>query len=165
MLSLEEIKKLNSQVPESVFTYGVNRDFPFAFLDFEVFKYDWMLCFSVDGIHIKSIINDVDKLKELFLHKLNNRILIAYNGNNYDKYIMAAAINNINTKEVNDKLINTFNFNFNFAYADENKLGKELMWYDPSSRLDGSLKTYEACEGENIYESNVDFNLDRKLTQ
>lgn len=163
MLSLEEIKKLNSQVPESVFTYGVNRDFPFAFLDFEVFKYDWMLCFSVDGIHIKSIVNDTDKLKELFLHKLNDRILIAYNGNNYDKYIMAAAINNINTKEVNDKLINTFNFNFNFAYANENKLGKELMWYDPSSRLDGSLKTYEACEGENIYESNVDFNLDRKL--
>lgn len=165
MLSLEEIKKLNSQLPESIFTYGINREFPFAFLDFEVFKYDWMLCFSVDGIHIKSIVNDTDKLKELFLHKLNDRILIAYNGNNYDKYIMAAAINDINTKEVNDKLINTFNFNFNFAYANENKLGKELMWYDPSSRLGGSLKTYEACEGENIYESNVDFNLDRKLTQ
>lgn len=165
MLSLEEIKKLNSQLPESIFTYEINREFPFAFLDFEVFKYDWMLCFSVDGIHIKSIVNDTDKLKELFLHKLNDRILIAYNGNNYDKYIMAAAINDINTKEVNDKLINTFNFNFNFAYANENKLGKELMWYDPSSRLGGSLKTYEACEGENIYESNVDFNLDRKLTQ
>ena len=39
------------------------------------------------------------------------------------------------------------------------------MWYDPSSRLGGSLKTYEACEGENIYESEVDFNLDRKLTE
>ena len=163
MLSLEEIKKSNSQLPENVFTYGINREFPFAFLDFEVFKYDWLLCFSVDGIHIKSIVNDANKLKDLFLHKLNDRILIAYNGNNYDKYIMAAAINDINTKEVNDKLINTFNFNFNFAYANENKLGKELMWYDPSSRLDGSLKTYEACEGENIYESNVDFNLDRKL--
>lgn len=165
MLSLEEIKKLNAQVPESVFSYGINREFPFCFIDFEVFRYDWLVCFSTDGVHIKSIVNDADKLRDLFLHKLNDRILIAYNGNNYDKYIMAAAVNNINTKEVNDKLINTFNFNFNFAYASENKVGKELFWYDPSSRLGGSLKTYEACEGENIYESNVDFNIERKLNE
>ena len=165
MFSLEDIKKFNSQVPESVFAYGINREFPFAFLDFEVFKYDWMVCFSVDGIHIKSIVNDAEKLKELFLHKLNDRILIAYNGNNYDKFIMSAIVNDIDAKEVNDHLINEFNFNFNFTYSDRNKVGKELFWYDPSSRLGGSLKTYEACEGENIYESDVDFNLDRKLTK
>lgn len=165
MFTLEEIKKFNSQVPESVYTYGINREFPFCFLDFEVFKQDWLVCFSVDGIHIKSIVNDANKLKDLFLHKLNNRILIAYNGNNYDRYIMSAGLNDIDTKEVNDKLINTFNFNFNFSYADRNKLGKELCWYDPSSRLGGSLKTYEACEGENIYESEIDFNKEEKLTE
>lgn len=163
MVSLEEIKKLNSQIPESVFTYGINREFPFAFLDFEVFKYDWMVCFSVDGVHVKSIVNDPKKLKDLFLHKLNDRILIAYNGNNYDKFIMSAVVNDIDAKEVNDHIINEFNFNFNFTYSDKNKVGRELFWYDPSSRLGGSLKTYEACEGENIYESNIDFNLDRPL--
>lgn len=165
MFTLEEIKKFNSQIPEEIFTkYGVNREFPFVFLDFEVFSKDWLVCFSTDGVHIKNIVNDLDKLKNLFLHKLKDRILIAYNGNGYDKYIMAAGVNDIDTKEVNDKIINNFNFNFNFSYSDKLKVGKELIWYDPSSRLGGSLKTYEACEGEDIYESEVDFNLDRPLT-
>lgn len=165
MVSLEEIKKCNAKIPENVFAYGINREWPFVFADFEVFKYDWMICFSIDGIHVKTIINDIEKLKDLFLNKLRDRILIAYNGNNYDKFIMSALHNGIDAKEANDHLINEFNFNFNFHYSDRIKVGKELFWYDPSSRLGGSLKTYEACEGENIYESEVDFNLDRKLTE
>ena len=165
MFSVEEIQKFNSQIPENIFTYGVNRQYPFLFLDFECFAHDWLVCFSVDGINIKTIVNDSEKLKQLFLNKLNDRILIAYNGNNYDRYIMAALLNDINHKEVNDHLINSFNFNFNFAYSDRNKTGKDLIWYDPMSRLGGSLKTYEACEGENIYESKVSFDLDRPLTQ
>lgn len=164
-LTLEQILDYNSQLPEGLYSYGINPKFPFLFLDFEVFAHDWLVCFSVDGVNIKTIVNDANKLKTLICDKLSDRISIAYNGNNYDKFINLAAINGIDVKEVNDKLINSFNFNFNFAYADKIKIGKELKWYDPSSRLGGSLKTYEACEGENIYESNVDFNLDRKLTQ
>ena len=165
MFSVEEIQKFNSQIPENIFTYGVNRQSPFLFLDFECFAHDWLVCFSVDGVNVKSIVNDSEKLKYLFLNKLKDRILIAYNGNNYDRYIMAALLNDINHKEVNDHLINNFNFNFNFAYSDKNKVGKDLIWYDPMTRLGGSLKTYEACEGENIYESKVSFNLDRPLTE
>ena len=165
MVNLEEIKKCNAKVPENIFTYGINREWPFAFLDFEVFKYDWLVCFSTDGVNIKTIVNDPEKLKDLFLNKLRDRILIAYNGNNYDKFIMSAIHNDIDAKEANDHLINEFNFNFNFYYSDKIKTGKEILWYDPSSRLGGSLKTYEACEGENIYESEIDFNIERKLTE
>lgn len=165
MVDLEFIQKCNSKIPEHLFTYGLNRQSPFVFLDFECFTQDWLVCFSTDGINVKSIVNDSEKLKRLFLEILKDRILIAYNGNGYDKFIMSAIVNDINHKEVNDNLINNFNFNFNFAYSNQINKGRELMWYDPMSRLGGSLKTYEACEGENIYESNVDFNLERKLTE
>lgn len=165
MVDLEFIQKCNSKIPEHLFTYGLNRQSPFVFLDFECFTQDWLVCFSTDGINVKSIVNDSEKLKRLFLEILKDRILIAYNGNGYDKFIMSAIVNDINHKEVNDNLINNFNFNFNFAYSNQINRGRELMWYDPMSRLGGSLKTYEACEGENIYESNVDFNLERKLTE
>lgn len=161
----EAIEKYNSQLPMFLYQYGVNRDFPFLFLDFEVFKNDWLVCFSTDGVTIKSIINNVEQLKNLIINKLSNRIIIAYNGNGYDKFINLAILNGIDPKEVNDNIINNFNFNFNFSYGKQIEVGNDLMWYDPSSRLDGSLKTYEACIGENIYESDVDFNLDRKLTQ
>ena len=124
MINLEEIKKANAKVPENIFAYGINREWPFAFLDFEVFKHDWLVCFSIDGIHIKSIVNDSEKLKDLFLNKLKDRILIAYNGNNYDKFIMSAIHNDIDAKEANDHLINEFNFNFNFHYSDKIKAGK-----------------------------------------
>lgn len=160
---LADIQEKNKKLPEELFMY-VNRQSPFVFLDFEVFKYDWLVCFSLDGIHIKSIVNDKDKLKDLFLNKLSDRIMIAYNGNSYDKLIMLALLNDVNVKEANDNIINNFNFNFLQYYGSDILYGRELMWWDPISRNAGSLKTYEACEGENIYESNIDFNIDRALT-
>nr|DAW34127.1 MAG TPA: DNA polymerase [Caudoviricetes sp.] len=163
MYTLDEIQEYHKKLPSVLFEQGYNKQFPFVFLDFEVFKYDWMLCFSIDGIHIKHIVNDNDKLRTLFLDKFKDKICIAYNGNGYDKFIMSGILNDINPKEVNDKLINSFNFNYNKEYGDRSLLGKLMTWYDPSTRLTGSLKTYEACQGENIYESNVPFDIDRKL--
>lgn len=158
-----EVQEKNKKLPDELFKY-VNRQSPFVFLDFEVFKYDWLVCFSLDGEHIKTIVNDTEKLKDLFLHKLADRIMIAYNGNSYDKLIMLALLNGINPKEANDNIINNFNFNFMQYYGADILYGRDLMWWDPISRNAGSLKTYEACQGENIYESNVDFDLPRKLT-
>lgn len=163
MYTLDEIQEYHKKLPPILFEQGYNKQFPFVFLDFEVFKHDWLVCFSVDGVHIKHIVNDNEKLRTLFLDKFKDKICIAYNGNGYDKYIMSAIINDIDPKEVNDKLINSFNFNYNNEYGKNAILGKLMTWYDPSTRLTGSLKTYEACQGENIYESNVRFDIDRKL--
>lgn len=160
MISESIINECKSKLPDWFSKYFKD----FVFIDFEVFKHDWLICFSVDGIHVKSIVNDSEKLKNLFLNKLNDRIIIAYNGNGYDKFIALGLFNNINAKEINDNIIHNFNFNFFQTYGPDIVLGKELMWYDPTGRGTGSLKTYEACEGEDIYESNVDFDLDRKLT-
>ena len=165
MLELSKINECIEKVPKLVYSYGVNESSPFVFLDFEVFKYDWLLCYSVNGITIKTIINDANTLRNVFLNKLSNRILIAYNGNNYDKYIMLAILNGIDPKEVNDHIIHDNDFKFWQVYGDQIVVGKDLFWYDPASRLGGSLKTYEACQGENIYESEIDFDIDRKLTE
>ena len=161
---LEAIELYNAQLPNALYSYGVNRDYPFLFLDYEVYKNDWLVCFSTDGVHVKSIVNNPEQLKNLIINKLSNRIIIAYNGNGYDKFINLAILNGLNPKEVNDNIINNFNFNFNNEYRNQINIGEDLMWYDPSTRLGGSLKTYEACIGENIYETNVNFDLDRKLT-
>ena len=74
MVTLEEIKKCNTKIPENIFAYGINREWPFVFADFEVFKYDWMICFSIDGIHVKTIVNHSETLKDLFLNKLRDSI-------------------------------------------------------------------------------------------
>lgn len=161
---IDLIEKSLNQLPEKLYEW-VDKQHPFVFLDFEVFANDVLLCFSVDGKNIKCIVNDMEKIKSLFLHKFNKKILIAYNGLGYDKYIMLAILNGLNPKEVNDNIIHEFNFNFYKTYGNQIKVGNNLIWYDPTNRSTGSLKTYEACEGDDIYESEVSFDLDRKLTE
>ena len=162
-MTSEKIQGYLDKIPSHLFQHCYDK-FPFVFLDFEVFKHDWLICFSIDGVHIKTIINDVEKLKNLFVNKLSNRILIAYNGTGYDKLIMLALLNGLDPKEVNDNIIHNFNFNFNNEYGSRIITGTDFMWYEPSTRNGGSLKTYEACEGENIYESKVDFDKEEPLT-
>lgn len=163
MLTKEFIDEQNKKINPFIYTY-IDKENPIVFLDFEVFKYDWMLCYSEDGIHIKHIVNDINLLKDLFLYKYQHKILMAYNGLNYDKLIMLGALNDINLKEINDNIIYNPTFRFYQVYGDRATLGKDASYYDPSPST-GSLKSYEANEGENIYESSVDFNLDRQLTQ
>jgi len=158
------IEESHNTLPDYLYQY-IDKQNPFVFCDFEVFAHDWLLCFSHDGLHIKSIINDINKLKKLFTTTFANKILVGYNGVGYDRHIMSALLNNIDPKIVNDKIIKQYDFNFNKEYGTQINVGNFINWYDPSTRLAGSLKTYEACEGENIYESDVSFDLDRQLTQ
>ena len=74
-----------SKLPEFLFKL-VNKSNPFLFLDFEVFAKDWLVCFSPDGVNVKPIVNDSKKLIDLITTKFNDRIIIAYNGNSYDKF-------------------------------------------------------------------------------
>ena len=165
MINADEITTAHKLLPAHIFTRGVNLFKPFVFIDFEVFKHDWLICFSVGGAPVLNIINDISRLKEVFNNRLKDSMIVAYNGSGYDKYIMLALLNGLDVKEVSDKLINDFNFSFWRSYGKDITVGKDLMFYDPMTRNSGSLKTYEACQGENIYESNVQFDIDRPLTQ
>lgn len=125
--------------------------------DFEVFAYNWLFVALDLESNIYTIIED-DREKLIdFYEKHKSDIWIGYNTKQYDKYILQAIINGVNPKLVNDYIIGGGN-------------GWELF----RDRLDinlydcmimgKSLKQLESYFGVDIRESEVDFNLDRPLT-
>ena len=108
----------------------------------------------------KVIINDRDELLKIY-NKFKHDIWIGYNSRQYDVNIMKALILGMNPKEVNDKLIlenkKGFEINRNFNNI-------EFYNYD-TLLLNTSLKQLEGFMGENIKESSVPFNINRKLTE
>lgn len=125
--------------------------------DFEVFRYDWLfVAMDLETQNYIIIENDRDKMIEFYNNNINN-IWVGYNCKNYDKYILQAIIHGVNPKLVNDYIIGGGN-------------GWELF----RDRLDinlydcmimgKSLKQLESYFGVDIRESEIDFNLDRPLT-
>lgn len=126
--------------------------------DFEVFRYDWLfVAMDLETEQFTIIENDRDKIIEFYNNNINN-IWVGYNCKNYDKYILQAIIEGVNTKLVNDYIIN----------------GGGNGWKLFDSRLDinlydcmimsKSLKQLESYFGVDIRESEIDFNLNRPLT-
>lgn len=133
------------------------------FFDFEVFKKDWLVVIINPVERTENvIINDKEKLKAYYeAHK--NDIWVGYNSRSYDQYILKAILLDFDPKEVNDFIIAEGKKGYQFS-----SLFRQIPLnnYDVFHRAtDRGLKTHEAFMGNNIKESNVDFNLDRKLTQ
>ena len=131
------------------------------FYDFEVFVQDWMVVLIDYETRIKKVIvNDRKELERVY-EKNKESIWIGYNSRNYDSTILKSILLGMNPKEVNDKLIvhglkpHQINKRFNFI---------KLYGYD-AIILNTSLKQLEGFMGENIKETSVDFNIDRKLTR
>lgn len=131
------------------------------FYDFEVFKYDWLVVIlDMDAQKEHLIINDPDQLKQFYeAHK--DDIWCGYNSRNYDQFILKAIVLDFNPKEVNDWIIVQDRPGWQFS---------NLFWQVPLNNYDVmpnppiGLKTMEGFMGNDIRESNVDFNIDRKLT-
>lgn len=131
------------------------------FYDFEVFKHDWlvvMLDMTAQNEHV--IINDPNGLKAFYeAHK--DDIWCGYNSRNYDQFILRAILLDFNPKEVNDWIIVKDKSGWMYS---------NLFWqiplnnYDVMPAVPVSLKTMEGFMGNNIKESDVPFNIDRKLT-
>lgn len=132
------------------------------FYDFEVFKYDWLVVF-IDTTEQKEtvIINNADELRDFYeTHK--HDIWVGFNNKHYDQYIFKAILLGIDPKYVNDKII--------VDDLDGWQISKEfnkiyMINYDVFSTKSVGLKTLEGFMGSNIKETDVPFNLDRKLTQ
>ena len=125
--------------------------------DFEVFRYDWLfVAMDLETQDYTIIENDRDKMIEFYNNNINN-IWVGYNCKNYDKYILQAIIEGVNPKPVNDYIIGGGNgwelFN--------NRL--DINLYD-CMIMGKSLKQLESYFGVDIRESEIDFNLDRPLT-
>ena len=134
----------------------------FLCYDFEVFKHDWLIVIKnlVTGKYTK-IVNDRDSLVE-FYEKHKNFIWIGFNSRSYDSNIMKAILSGFNPYDMNEWVITNGRKGWEFS----DSINKPQFYnYDVYLENRGSLKRLEGYLGLNIHESNVDFRIDRPLTQ
>lgn len=132
------------------------------FYDYEVFKYDWLVVIKDPENKTETvIINDSEKLKK-FHQEHENCIWVGYNNNHYDQWIHKSILSGINPYEISDMIINK-----GVPGWKASRLFRQIKMfnYDVMIRGDGGLKSLEGFMGSNIKESDVDFNIQRKLTQ
>lgn len=132
------------------------------FYDFEVFAYDWLVVIINPVEKSKTVIvNDRQKLEEYF-YSHEKEIWIGYNNRRYDQYIMKALLLDFNPKEVSDFIVAQHNDGYRYSSL-FNKIS--MINFDTMLRTDTGLKSLEAFMGNNIKETEVPFDIDRKLTQ
>lgn len=130
------------------------------FIDFEVFKEDWM-CVIIDP-HRRcetTIVNDAEKLRNYY-DKYKNEIFVGYNIRQYDQYIFKGILLGFNPKDVNDWIIVKDRMGWQYSDLFRNV---NINIFDIMTTFH-SLKTLEGFMGNNIEETGVDFNINRKLT-
>lgn len=132
------------------------------FYDFEVFRYDW--CITIINPIEKTMVviaNDSGALKRYYkAHK--NQIWVGYNSRNYDTFIMKSILCDLNPKKTNDDIIIRGIKGWKISPE-----FRKIQFYDFDiyRKNLGGLKTLEGFMGNDIRETEVDFNLNRKLTQ
>lgn len=132
------------------------------FYDFEVFKEDWLAVFvDVTNKIEKVIINSPDELQALYEANINN-IWVGYNNRHYDQYIMKGILLGMNPKKINDYIIVDKKEGWQYSRA-FNKV--PMINYDVMPNPPVGLKTLEGFLGSNIKETEVPFNINRKLTK
>lgn len=106
------------------------------------------------------IINDADALEELHKQHIKD-IWVGFNSLHYDQYILKGILCGFDPKKINDFIIKKGNPGWKFSSL----LRKvPLINYDVMLNLDRGLKWFEGSMGNNIKESSVPFDIDRKLT-
>lgn len=125
--------------------------------DFEVFTKDTLLGAIVVGGKEKKYYQtwNLEEMKKFYSNRVDD-IWIGHNNEYYDNLILQAVVKNQNPKKVSDDIV------------EKKKRGRliiPLKYYDLMKFHMGSLKVMEAFTGKNISESEVDFDLDRPLTE
>jgi DNA polymerase len=131
------------------------------FYDFEVFKYDWLVVvmdMTAKKTHV--IINSPEELEALYKENIKE-IWVGFNSRHYDQYILKAILCGFDPKKVNDYIITKGNPGWKFS-----SLFRQFpLWnYDVMLNTDVGLKSFEGFMGNDIKETSVPFNIDRKLT-
>lgn len=133
------------------------------FYDFEVFKHDWMVVVINPVTHDERvIINDADALTALY-EEHKREIWVGYNNLHYDQFIFKGILCGFDPKAINDFIIAEGHKGWQYSSL----LRKVYMVnYDVfHPRTDRGLKTHEAYLGDDICETTVPFDIDRKLTE
>lgn len=125
--------------------------------DFEVFSSDVLFGATVLSNGQKSLFQswNLDEMKDFYkMH--SSDVWTGWNIQHYDNHILQAIIegkNEVQIKRINDEIIS----------GQKKFLRLDLNFYDLIVNM-ASLKSIEAFLGKNISETEVDFNLGRKLT-
>ena len=131
------------------------------FYDFEVFKEDWLVVLiNPDKQTEDVIINDAATL-ERYYNDNKDDIWVGYNSTRYDQYILKGILCGFNPKKVNDFMIVKKKDGWQFSSLFRRI---PLLSYDVMLST-YSLKQLEGYMGNEIKETSVDFNIERKLTQ
>lgn len=131
------------------------------FYDFEVFLYDWLVVLIDSKGWKKTVIVNDRKTLIAFYEKHKADIWVGYNSRYYDQFILKAIICDFDPWEVNEHIIIKDNSGYSFS----SMLNKVfLINYDVMPSPPIGLKTLEGFMGNDIKESDVDFNIRRKLT-
>ncbi len=132
------------------------------FYDFEVFKEDWLVVIiDMTKKCEYVIVNDPDRLQQVYEENVSD-IWVGFNSRHYDQYILKGILCGFDPKKINDYIIVKGNPGWKFS-----SLFKSipLINYDVMLGTDRGLKSFEGFMGNNIKESSVPFDVDRKLTQ
>lgn len=133
------------------------------FYDFEVFKHDWMVVVINPVAHDERvIINDADALTALYEgHK--REIWVGYNNLHYDQFIFKGILCGFDPKAINDFIIVEGRKGWQYSSVLRKLYMVNYDVFHP--RTDRGLKTHEAYLGNDICETTVPFDIDRKLTE
>ena len=106
------------------------------------------------------IINSPEELEALYKANIKE-IWVGFNSRHYDQYILKAILCGFDPKKVNDYMITKGNPGWKFS-----SLFRQFpLWnYDVMLNTDVGLKSFEGFMGNDIKETSVPFNIDRKLT-
>ena len=127
--------------------------------DFEVFKYNTLLgtllVHDDNSIEVKQMW-DADEIKAFYKQHFND-LWVGHNNDCYDNFILKAILESKNPYVESKKIIRKDGFRA--------KCSLPILTYDLMCCNYYSLKMTELCAGKRIYTSEVDFNIDRKLTE
>lgn len=131
------------------------------FYDFEVFKYDWLVVLiDYDTREKVVIINDAEKLRQIYEINKDN-IFCGFNSRYYDQWILKGILCDVDPYYINNELI--VNERNGYQILPDCKIS--LNNYDCMVFKDKGLKTLEGFMGSVIKETDVPFDIDRKLTE
>lgn len=128
------------------------------FYDFEVFRHDWLVVIINPVEKVKTIIANNSKALKRYYNAHKEQIWVGYNSRNYDTFILKSILLGLNPKKTNDYIIERGLKGWQIS-KDFRKI--QLLDFDIYSK--NGLKTLEGFMGNDIRETEVDFNLPRKL--
>lgn len=133
------------------------------FYDFEVFRHDWMVVVINPVTHDERvIINDADALTALYEERKRD-IWVGYNNLHYDQFIFKGILCGFDPKAINDFIIVEGRKGWQYSSLLRKLYMVNYDVFHP--RTDRGLKTHEAYLGNDICETTVPFDIDRKLTE